>query len=143
MTQIIPTLLLPMGDSLYMVPSATVAEIIPFKEMDINFKQEGLISGTILWRGISLPIVDFGFNTSLSNNLYIAVLNRLSGNTRFDFFGLILNSYPKIKTIIDENLTVIEEADNSNKYIAYTGMVESTPFKVLNLLYCWEKLNAL
>ena len=115
----IPSLLLPMVNKQLLLPTVSVAEMLPFKEPQ---KSHALASqtlpdwylGDILWRGIYVPMVSYeaingGTVGSIKGVSQVAVLNNVSNNPQLPFICIPTQGIPRLSRVtpgnIDEDTT--------------------------------------
>lgn len=118
------TLLIPMNGKQLVLPNVTVAEIIPFVELEAEQDDvPNWFLGRMQWRGISVPVVSFeAINeepfVSQSDNRRIAVLNALVDGQRLPFCGVIAENVPRLMRI-QPNEIINEDVDTGPAEIAH------------------------
>jgi len=112
----VASLMIPIASGLLLVPTVTVAEMVPFKYPD---KEEGLPDwylGNFKWRDQMIPMVSIeGLNgeavPTFSSESRIAVLNNTGVDERLQFIGLATQGIPRLSRVKAEEIHQTEDAE--------------------------------
>ena len=117
-------LLLPLDDSLLLIPNRTVVEIVGYREPELNL-QAGpqWYLGKITWQHIQIPLVSFdrpvaGKKRKSKYRSRIAICNTLNGNTELPFIGILLSAIPQLARATEETIQPSEEPEILRDFLA-------------------------
>ncbi len=102
--QEIKSLLLPLQQHPLLLPMACLAEVIDYIQPESIQEDNHWYLGNIDWRGVTVPLMAFErINeqqfTSHSITTRIAILKKTLTNTRYSFYGLIIQGVPQPLTL--------------------------------------------
>lgn len=114
---IIHCLTIPLHDETVLLPNASIAEVIAYKEPAPVDEAPDWFLGHIEWREKRVPIISFeaisGNNLELpKKHSRIAVLNTLNGNAQLPYVGILSQGIPSLAIVQEEGL---EDKGGSNK----------------------------
>lgn len=94
----IPSLLIPMEGRPLLVPNILVAEVIALRQPDRPGKGPDWVLGWMNWRDVEIPLISFerineGGKVHIGNDARIAVLNTVTGKTRF--YAMVIQGIPR------------------------------------------------
>ena len=117
-------LLLPLDDSLLLLPNRTVVEIVGYREPELK-KQGGAqwYLGKISWQHIQIPLVSFdrpvgGKKRKSKYRSRIAICNTLNGNTELPFIGILLSAIPQLARATEETIQPSDEPEILRDFLA-------------------------
>ena len=164
--QIIPCLLLSFGEKKVILPTAAIAEIIPFEKPELVIDTPSWFIGMLTWRGIHIPLVNMQeiqpFSTwheetsegSLQNqkNVYIAILNRfqkISENSGLDperqypFFSILINGVPKLYRLSVGKIKFVSRDESEGTPFLMEVKIQNNQAFIPNLQYFWGIIDEL
>lgn len=113
----IPCMLLPMRDSILLLPTVTVAEMAPMKPLEkVNGKPDWVL-GNYEWRETSVPLVSYerlngASEHELNKEGRIAVINNTGVNhKKLPFFAIATQSIPRMARIGNKDIQVDERSE--------------------------------
>ena len=166
MTELLPCLLLPVSEKNIILPSAAIAEILPFqKPSTIQDLPEWLI-GILTWRGVHVPLVYLEkMNTHLAWNkgavkeeevehkgLYIAIINRINRNkadnqssnvNQYPFLAVMLNKVPKLYRVARDNIQLVAQKHEGDFRFMMEIKIQNEYAFVPDLTNMWKIIDAL
>jgi chemosensory pili system protein ChpC len=104
------TLLLPVNGKQLVLPNVTVAEIIPYQEVEAVDDMPEWYVGMLLWRNQKIPLVSFDtingepFN-SQNPEQRIAVINSIIDDDRLHFFGIVTEGVPRLMRVMADEMS--------------------------------------
>lgn len=133
----IHTLLVPLGTTNLLVPSALIAEVVnvaPLQPMPLS---EPWLLGLMNWRSRPVPVVSFdmllgGDIPQPGPRAKIVIFYPLEGRQPWDFFGVITTAEPQPRTFHD-SAALSQTLDNSSPYFAVTLQLDKTVAGIPNL----------
>lgn len=124
-------LLIPMQASRLVLPNVTVAELIPFQRPTPNDEVVSWLMGTIEWRGIDVPVINYeeycGQKAGTQGqDQRIAIINAPHGEAgKLRFFGIVTQGLPSLvkleESAIKENQTAVLEMGQKMAVTLETG----------------------
>jgi chemosensory pili system protein ChpC len=104
------TLLLPANGRQLVLPNVTVAEIIPYQEVEAVDDMPEWYLGMLLWRNQKIPLVSFdtingGAFDSQSPDQRIAVINTIIDDDRLHFFGIVTEGVPRLMRVMADEMS--------------------------------------
>ncbi len=106
--------LLPLRSGQLLLPNSSVAEVIGYREPDVEGEAgESWLVGWLTWRQLRLPLVDFDRLLGVSDETpgtraRIAICHTLGGDPEFPYIGLRLQSIPHLVRVSEETITLPE-----------------------------------
>lgn len=115
-TSEVASLMIPIASGLLLVPTVTVAEMVPFKFPE---KADGLPDwylGNFRWRDQMIPMISIeGLNgeevPAFSSDCRIAVLNNTGVDERLPFLGLATQGIPRLSRVKAEEIHQTEDVE--------------------------------
>ena len=111
-------LLLPIADSQLLLPTFTVAEMIPYRPLQPKAGREMAewFLGNLPWRGLAVPILSFEKITGhelppVNVNSQISIFNNTGVNERLPFLGIPTTGIPHLSRITREGIHVAVNVD--------------------------------
>ena len=115
-------LLLPITGNRLLLPTVTVAEMIPYRPPQSKLKQEvpDWFLGELLWRGLTIPMLSFekisGREQSpVNKNSQIAIFNNTGINAQLPFFAISTTGIPHLNRVTPDGIKR-NENDHPNNY---------------------------
>lgn len=108
-SSIIGSVLIPLHQKTLLVPSVSMAELIPFrKPIPVQASPEWHL-GTLSWRGASIPLVSFEMLNGEQVNpdfsrARIAVFNSVGVSENLPFFGIVIQGIPRSIKLINADI---------------------------------------
>ena len=104
------TLLLPVNGKQLVLPNVTVAEIIPYQEVEAVDDMPEWHLGMLLWRNQKIPLVSFdtingGAFDSQSPDQRIAIINSIVDDDRLHFFGVVTEGVPRLMRVMADEMS--------------------------------------
>ncbi len=137
--------LIPLADAHLLLPSVTVAEILPWRRVRRTPEMPNWCLGMLGWRGENLPVVQFelingaGDKIAARNGRCLVVMNRTRHRSGRAFYAISAAGLPRIVHLTDEdvvNLPVrLGPAETANVRLGTEAAV------IPNLSYIEESLR--
>ncbi len=111
----IPCLLLPMHEQTLLVPTVTIAEMVPMAPCDKVADSPDWFLGYFKWRGRDVPLVSFELlngktGAALSPTGRVAVLNNTGVSDELPFIAIATQGIPRMSRIGEEDIKEDSEA---------------------------------
>ncbi|BFM19288.1 chemotaxis protein CheW [Gilvimarinus japonicus] len=112
--QEVASLLVPLGESLLLLPNVTVAEIVPVGEIQSVDNAPQWLLGDINWRELDIPIVSLELlngqaRPSINSRCRVAVLNTTGISDSLSFIAILTQGLPRLARV-----TASEIAEREN-----------------------------
>ena len=112
----IPSMLLPVGNKMLLVPGVAVAEIVNYTYPDRPEDAPDWYFGKIIWRKLEVPTVSFELLNGqelprTTGTRRIAVLNNTGVRDDLPFIAIIIQGIPRLMRVTPKDIT--EETDVS------------------------------
>ncbi len=106
-------LLLPMAGCKLLLPSVSVAEVLPYASVKPERDAPEWMLGMVEWRFVSLPLISFevlaGESCPEQGSSYrVAVFHTLSKDGGQDFYGVLMQGIPHIIQVRESELTLLQ-----------------------------------
>lgn len=109
--------LIPMIENSLLLPNATVAEIVPFMNVDLMEDAESSDDwqiGQIVWRNIKIPVVSLERVQGKKDlgelrRSRIAIVYTLNGNQEIPYIAIMVQGIPRLIPVDENNSQVVEE----------------------------------
>ena len=117
-------LLLPLDDSLLLLPNRTVVEIVGYREPEPVLKPvPNWYLGKISWQHAQIPLVSFdrpvaGEKKKSKYRSRIAICNTLNANKELPFIGILLSAIPQLARATEETIQPSEEPEILRDFLA-------------------------
>jgi len=131
------------GDELLM-PNASVAEIVPIRNIINVANKPAWMLGYLDWRGYSVPLVAFEtmggvrMPSLASGNVKAAVLFSISDDRDFPYLAILMQDAPSVVNVKEQDL-VSNKEEITHPAIADKVMLPEGNYSVIDL----EKLEAI
>ncbi len=138
------SMLIPLLGTRAVLPSATVAEIIPYHEPRQLRGMPSWLLGVLHWRGQEIPLVclEAVIENSLPRRAYpqarIAILNTLSGDPALRFLAILIQGIPRQLHIDSSIITAAKEKGPGGHGVLSHVFVEGEPAIIPDLDYLEE-----
>ena len=105
-------LLLPMAGCKLLLPSVSVAEVLPHASVKPEADAPDWMLGMVEWRFVSLPLISFEVVTGEpppdpGSSYRVAVFHTLSKDSGQDFYGVLMQGIPHIIQVRESELTLL------------------------------------
>ena len=109
----VASLMIPITDRLLLVPTVTVAEMIPYQEPMHHPEAPDLYLGDVGWREQQVPLISFELINGEPKPNYgagcrIDVLNNTCVNEKLPFLGIAAQGIPRLSRVKAEEIQEIE-----------------------------------
>ncbi|HEY9030195.1 MAG TPA: chemotaxis protein CheW [Kangiella sp.] len=109
--------LIPMIENSLLLPNATVAEIVPFMNVDLAKNAESSDDwqiGQIIWRNIKIPVVSLERIQGKKElgelrRSRIAIVYTLNGNQEVPYVAIMVQGIPRLVPVDEDNGKMLEE----------------------------------
>jgi chemosensory pili system protein ChpC len=107
---VLACVMIPLLGTHLLLPSVTVAEIVPWRRVRRDPEQPAWCLGVLGWRGETVPLVQFEVLNGLSAKLAgkpgrcLVVMNRTRRAGGRPFYGLVAAGLPRIVHLTDEDV---------------------------------------
>lgn len=109
--------LIPMMENSLLLPNATVAEIVPFMNVDLDSDAEtgdDWQIGQIIWRNIKIPVISLERVQGKKDlgelrRSRIAIVYTLNGNQEVPYLAIMVQGIPRLIPIDENNSQMLEE----------------------------------
>jgi len=106
---IIHCLTIPLHEETALLPNASIAEVVAYKEPDTIDDAPEWFLGYINWREKRVPLISFEAMsgqqvTAARKNSRIAVLNTLNGNAQLPYVGILSQGIPSLALVQEQGL---------------------------------------
>lgn len=109
--------LIPMIENSLLLPNATVAEIVPFMNVDLMEDAESSDDwqiGEIIWRNIKIPVVSLERVQGQKDlgelrRSRIAIVYTLNGNQEIPYIAIMVQGIPRLVPVDEDNSKVLDE----------------------------------
>lgn len=131
------------GDELLM-PNASVAEIIPIKNIINVANKPGWMLGYLDWRGNSVPLISFEamggvrMPSLATGNVKAAILFSIGEDSQFPYLSILMQDAAKTISVKEEDLLSNME-ENNHPAVEEKVMLGDESYSVINL----EKLESI
>lgn len=110
----IASLLIPLANSLLLVPNVTVAEIVPASAVMPISNAPHWYLGNCRWRDLTIPLVTFeafsgGAKPSYNSRSRFAIFNTTGDNHKLPFIALLTQGIPRLARVSEEEISQREQ----------------------------------
>jgi len=133
----VPCMLLPLSSGNLLVPTVTVAEMMPIQPFDIKPNTPDWFLGFFPWRNTRVPVVSYETMNLLSSPKLsargrVAVLNHTGAADDVPFVGMLTQDIPRMARVEEADITEDEEATR-HPYDMMTVKVGVEPLVIPNI----------
>lgn len=105
------------------LPNTAVAEIINYATPSAVKDAPSWLLGTLDWRGYRIPLLSLehamGEKTpEVTSDSRIAIINCISGNNKFNFYGIITTGLPRLVNIEEKKITAKTDGVKHNLVVS-------------------------
>lgn len=109
----IPSLLLPVVDYQLLVPTVTIAEMMPYRKPDARDGSDWYL-GDLAWRGMMVPLISFEALigqpvADVQPNSQLAIFNNTGMIDDLAFFAIMTQGIPRLSRISQADIQQINE----------------------------------
>ena len=102
-------LLVPMSDCHLLLPTVSVAEMVPFRQLDASTDGPEWLMGSVTWRDMKVPLLSFeqmngDAPAEQASAARVAVLNNTGQHPDLPFIGLFTQGVPKLAHVVNEEV---------------------------------------
>jgi len=106
---LVSSLLVPVQNKSLLVPNVVIAEVVPLQQIEAIEGAPPWLLGYILWRGEQVPVMSFEIANSQvhgrdSDNARLAVINAVTGQSRFGFFAVLVQGIPRMIKLTEKEV---------------------------------------
>lgn len=110
----VASLLIPVVDRVLLVPTVTVAEMVPYTEPRRDPEAPDWFLGTINWREIQVPILCFevlngGQMPEYNNKCRVAIMNNAGVDESLPFLGIATQGIPRLSRVKPDEIHELAE----------------------------------
>lgn len=107
-------LLVPMSGCHLLVPTVSVAEMVPFRQLDASTEGPEWYMGEVTWRDMKVPLLSFeqmngDAPAEQASGARVAVLNNTGQNTEVPFIGIFTQGVPKLARVLDREVEQLSD----------------------------------
>lgn len=115
-------LTIPLHNEIAVLPNASIAEVIAFKEPTPIDEAPEWFLGFLEWRDKRVPLISFEAISGKEvqapkKNSRIAILNTLNGNSQIPYVGLLSQGIPSLAIVQEKGLKDVGSADESRQAV--------------------------
>jgi len=127
-----------------LMPNASVAEIIPIKNIINVANKPGWMLGYLDWRGNSVPLVSFEamgnerMPSLATGNVKAAILFSIGEDSQFPYLSILMQDAPKIVNVKEEDI-ISNKDEITHPAVEDQIMIEEATYNIINL----EKLESI
>jgi chemosensory pili system protein ChpC len=120
---------LPLRGLQLLVPNTTVAEVTGYLAPESMPQAPRWLLGTILWRGISAPLISYELLLGRESTLHsahrrIAIINSLSANSLLPFIAVEIQGIPRLVQVKEDMLRVRDSDSDKKPMVASSVTLE-------------------
>ncbi len=128
---VLPCLLVPLSDRNLVLPTVTVAEMVPYKVPSRGSRGPDWYLGEIHWRNTLVPllcyeVINGGSYPGVASRSRIAVLNATGLSEQLPFIGILTQGIPRLAQV-------------ENSYIRQNDDVTSAPYDFMQVAIAAEE----
>lgn len=127
---------LPIWNRNLILPSVSIAEISPYKEVQVIDGSPDWFMGMMEWRGTDLPLtciesISDNESTHFQKKSQVAVINMINENIQFPFVGIFIQGLPRMMAVEANELGLV--ADTPDTIYAMTVLLNEQEYVIPNL----------
>ncbi|WP_320822232.1 chemotaxis protein CheW [Reinekea sp.] len=108
-SNLVASLLIPVQNKSLLVPNIVVAEVVSLQTIAPLADSPSWALGSILWRGEQVPVMSFEIANSQvhardSEHARLAVINAVSGQSRFKYFAILVQGIPRMIKLTQDDV---------------------------------------
>ncbi|WP_041522176.1 chemotaxis protein CheW [Gilvimarinus agarilyticus] len=112
--QEVASLLVPLSESLLLLPNVTVAEIVPVSEIQSVDNAPDWLLGDVSWRELDVPIISLEVmngqsRPNFSSRCRIAVLNTTGISDSLSFIAILTQGLPRLARVTASEITHLDD----------------------------------
>ena len=118
MNESINCVIMPITNGKILVPNATVAAMVSFTEVGPADGYPDFILGLTTWQGWHMPLLSMSKMLGLCDEesfqqARIAVIKTIGNGQQLPYYGLLLQGFPRLTEIHEENIILAETSQQS------------------------------
>jgi len=111
------SLMIPTVNSHILLPNTSVAEIVPFSNVEIFDEQSGKPKwylGHLLWRGIEIPLVSIDVikgesEPQANKRSRVAIVHTLNQNRELPYLAIVVQGIPRLSHVRIDNIKMVQD----------------------------------
>jgi len=115
------SLMIPTVNSNILLPNTSVAEIVPFSNVELfdkNVNKPNWFLGHLLWRGINIPLLSIdvikGLDDPQANKRSrVAIAHTLNSNSDLPYLAIVVQGIPRLSHVREDNIKYMQDEDLS------------------------------
>jgi chemosensory pili system protein ChpC len=116
--QEVASLLIPLSESLLLLPNVTVAEIVPVDNLDAVDNAPDWLLGSFSWRELAVPLISLEQlngqpRPELNSRCRIAVLNTTGISDSLGFVAILTQGLPRLARVTEGEIAERENVDKA------------------------------
>ena len=128
------SLMIPVIDNSILLPNATVAEIIPFGDVDY-FSDSGpqWMIGLLNWKNLKVPMISLDILNGAEDPMAtkrsrVAIVHTLNKNEQMPYIAIIVQGIPRLTHVTEPAISLIKDAvlGEADKAKVKIGAIEAT-----------------
>jgi chemosensory pili system protein ChpC len=116
------SLMIPTVDSNILLPNASIAEIVPFSNVELYSESDGKPNwylGHLLWRGLDIPLVSIDIIQGVTDpqadkRSRVAVAHTLNSNRELPYIAMVVQGIPRLSHVTQDNIVLLSEKETSD-----------------------------
>jgi len=144
MSEKIKCVVLKINGAEILMPNASVAEIIPIKNIINVANKPGWMLGYLDWRGNSVPLVSFEamgnerMPSLATGNVKAAILFSIGEDSQFPYLSILMQDAPKIVNVKEDDI-ISNKDEVTHPAVEDQVMIDDAAYSIINL----EKLESI
>jgi chemosensory pili system protein ChpC len=133
------SVLIPLHELQLLLPNAVIAEVIAYQKPEpVEAGKPDWLVGTILWRGVIIPVVSFegmlGERVVMPGHRgRIMVMNTLNQNQKVTHIGLLVQAIPSLVRVNAENIIPLNPDDELDVLVKQQVELDLNPAMIPDL----------
>ncbi|WP_144392320.1 chemotaxis protein CheW [Pleionea sediminis] len=127
------SLMIPIIEQSILLPNATVSEIVPFSDVELDKTGPDWYIGTVHWHGQDLPMVSLDVMNGASDaqankRARVAIVNTLNEHEDMTHIGIVVQGIPRLTHVTEPSVSMVEGAElgAADKAKVQIGSIQST-----------------
>ncbi|TQV69639.1 chemotaxis protein CheW [Exilibacterium tricleocarpae] len=127
----VASLLLPLEDRLLLLPTVTVAEMVPFRQPEPEADTPDWYLGAFSWREQPVPLLSFEVlngeaRPNPNSRSRVAVLNHTGVSEKLPFIAIPTLGIPRLARVNPDEISVVETADKKPFELMHVSIAGET-----------------
>ncbi|VAW58987.1 hypothetical protein MNBD_GAMMA08-2084 [hydrothermal vent metagenome] len=144
MSEKIKCVVLKINGAEILMPNASVAEIVPIRNIINVANKPGWMLGYLDWRGNSVPLVSFEamgnerMPSLATGNVKAAILFSIGEDSQFPYLSILMQDAPKIVNVKEDDI-ISNKDEVTHPAVEDQVMIDDAAYSIINL----EKLESI